>query len=326
MVWGRSILLILALTAPSLAAAQTMSFGEGAAILGKSCAPDITANCRGVNIDSTRLKECLYRNQDVMSAACKVDYPRAFDAIAKRIAARATVGRECEYEVVKKCGGKGREVFKSLNCLLALPTVSARCTKSIADVGYRATDEVATKLAGLEAPLELDIPALRAQVVERSKSRGKNEPPANKRPPIAPQLNKLPSFNIDVQFDTDTPIVRPESYQTLGKLADTLVNASLLNYTFLIVGHVESGARRDHNVFLSQRRADAIRDVLVNTFKISAKRLQTVGLGEEQLLDPNRPNGPVNAQTQVMTLAKVPETEPVAAAKGAAAKKPAKKR
>jgi outer membrane protein OmpA-like peptidoglycan-associated protein len=326
MVWGRSILLILALTAPSLAAAQTMSFGEGAAILGKSCAPDITANCRGVNIDSTRLKECLYRNQDVMSAACKVDYPRAFDAIAKRIAARATFGRECEYEVVKKCGGKGREVFKSLNCLLALPTVSARCTKSIADVGYRATDEVATKLGGLETPLELDIPALRAQVVERSKSRGKNEPPANKRPPIAPQLNKLPSVNIDVQFDTDTPIVRPESYQTLGKLADTLVNASLLNYTFLIVGHVESGARRDHNVFLSQRRADAIRDVLVNTFKISAKRLQTVGLGEEQLLDPNRPNGPVNAQTQVMTLAKVPETEPPAAAKGAAAKKPAKKR
>ena len=136
-------------------------------------------------------------------------------------------------------------------------------------------------------------------------------------------------YKRQVQFDTDTPIVRPESYQTLGKLADTLVNASLLNYTFLIVGHVESGARRDHNVFLSQRRADAIRDILVNTFKISAKRLQTVGLGEEQLLDPARPNGPVNAQTQIMTLAKVPEqVEPpkAAASKGAAAKKPAKKK
>ncbi|WP_436216048.1 OmpA family protein [Bradyrhizobium sp. LjRoot220] len=327
MVWGRSIFLVVALTAPSLATAQTISFGEGAAILGKSCAPDITANCRGVNIDSTRLKECLYRNQDVMSAACKADYPRAFDAIQKRIAARATVGRECEFEVVKKCGGKGREVFKSLNCLLALPTVSARCTKSIADVGYRATDEVATKLSGLETPLELDIPALRAQVLERSKLRGKNEPPPQKRPPIAPELNKLPSFNIDIQFDTDTPIVRPESYQTIGRLADTLVNAALLNYTFLIVGHVESTGRRDHNVYLSQRRADAIRDILVNTFKISAKRLQSVGLGEEQLLDPARPNGPVNAQTQIMTLAKVPEqSDTPAAAKGAAAKKPAKKK
>jgi outer membrane protein OmpA-like peptidoglycan-associated protein len=329
MVRGRFILAILTLTVPSLAAAQTIPFSESAAMLGKSCAPDITANCRGVNIDSTRLKECLYRNQDVMSAACKADYPKAFDAIQKRIAARATVGRECEYEVVKKCHGKGREVFKSLNCLLALPTTSARCVKSIADVGYRANDEVATKLGSLETPLELDIPALKAQVAERSKSRGKNEPTPQKRPPIAPELNKLPSFNLDVQFDTDTPIVKPESYAMLGKLADTLVNSALLNYTFLIVGHVESGGRRDHAVPLSQRRADAIRDILANTFKISAKRLLTVGLGEEQLLDPARPNGPVNAQTQIMTLAKVPEqAEPpkAAAAKGVGAKKPAKKR
>src|SRR5882757_5568173 len=217
MVWGRSILLILAFTAPSLAAAQTVSFGDGAAMLGKSCAPDIVANCRGVNFDTTRLKDCLYRNQDVMSAQCKADYPRALDAIQKRIAARLTVGRECEYEVVKKCGGKGREVFKSLSCLLALPTTSARCTKSIADVGYRASDDVATKLSGLETPLELDLTALRQQVLERSKSRGKNEPPPQKRPAIVPELTKLPTVNLDIQFDADTPIVKPDSYQKLGQ-------------------------------------------------------------------------------------------------------------
>ena len=52
-----------------------------------------------------------------------------------------------------------------------------------------------------------------------------------------------------------------------------------------------------------------------------------MGLGEEQLLDPARPNGPVNAQTQIMTLAKVPEQSRAGpAAKGAAAKKPAKKK
>jgi outer membrane protein OmpA-like peptidoglycan-associated protein len=329
MVRGGFILLVVALTAPSLAAAQTMSFGDGAAMLGKSCAPDIVANCRGVNIDTTRLKDCLYRNQDTMSAQCKADYPRALDAIQKRIAARATVGRECEYEVVKKCGGKGREVSKSLPCLLALPTVSARCTKAIGDVGYRATDDVATKLSSLENPLDLDLTALRQQVLERSKSRAKNEPPAQKRPPIAPELTKLPSFNIDIQFDTDTPIVRPESYQKLGQVADTLVNSALLPYTFLVVGHTESTGRRENNALLSQRRADAVRDILINTFKISSKRLQSVGLGEEQLLDPAHPNAPVNNQTQIMTAAKVPESEgPAAAAKGAAPtkKKPAKKR
>jgi outer membrane protein OmpA-like peptidoglycan-associated protein len=329
MVRGGIITLIIALAAPQLAAAQTVSFGEGAAMLGKSCGADIVANCRGVNIDTTRLKDCLYRNQDVMSAQCKADYPKALDAIQKRIAARLTVGRECEYEVVKKCGGKGREVFKSLSCLLALPTTSARCTKSIADVGYRATDDVAAKLSSLETPLDLDLAALRAQVAERSKSRGKNEPTPQKRPAIAPELTKLPTFNMDIQFDADTPIVKPESYQKLGQLADTLVNSSLLTYTFLIVGHIESTGRRENNVLLSQRRADAVRDILVNTFKISSKRLHSLGLGEEQLLDSARPNAPANNQTQIMTLAKVPEDVPAAtAAKGAAAakKKPAKKR
>ena len=72
----------------------------------------------------------------------------------------------------------------------------------------------------------LDVPALRQEVAERSKSRGKNEPPPQKRPPIAPELNKLPTFNVDIQFDIDTPIVRPESYQTLGRIADALVNSN----------------------------------------------------------------------------------------------------
>src|SRR4051812_22303308 len=324
-----AFILIVALTAPQLAAAQTVSFGEGAAMLGKSCAPDIVANCRGVNIDTTRLKDCLYRNQDVMSAQCKTDYPRALDAIQKRIAARATVGRECEYEVVKKCGGKGKEVSKSLACLLALPNVSARCTRSIADVGYRAADDVATRLAKLETPLDLNVATLRQEVLERSKSRAKNEPPPQKRPPIAPDLTRLPAVNLDIQFDADTPIVKPESYQKLGQLADTLVNSELLTYTFLIVGHIESTGRRENNVLLSQRRADAVRDILINTFKISSKRLQSVGLGEEQLLDSARPNAPVNNQTQIMTVAKLPEqSEQPAAAKGppSAVKKSKKKR
>src|SRR5258708_39018740 len=111
----------------------------------------------------------------------------------------------------------------------------------------------------------------------------------------------------------------------LVHLADTLVNSELLGYTFLIVGHIESTGRRENNALLSQRRADAVRDILVNTFKISSKRLQSVGLGEEQLLDPARPNAPVNTQTQILTVAKVPEGEPPKAAAAKSSASPAKK-
>ena len=120
----------------------------------------------------------------------------------------------------------------------------------------------------------------------------------------------------------------PGSYETLGRIADALTHSSLLPYTFLVVGHVESTGRRENNVLLSQRRADAIRDILINTFKISAKRLQSVGLGEEQLLDPARPNAPANNQVQIMTVGKLPEQSepPAKPASPAPAKKPAKKK
>jgi len=191
-------------------------------------------------------------------------------------------------------------------------------------------DDIINKLNHLDAAPTLDIAALRPQVTERSKSRGRNEPPPQKRPPIAPDLANLPTFNVDIQFDPDTPVVRPDSYETVGRIADAMVQSSMLAYSFLIVGHIESNGKRENNVILSQRRADSIRDILVNTFKISTKRLQTIGLGEEQLLDPARPTAPVNQQIQIMTIAKLPEqseqpAQPPSPAP-APAKKPAKKR
>jgi hypothetical protein len=135
---ARSLLLVVVLAAPSLAAAQTMSFEDATAILGKSCGGDIESNCRGVNLDAARLKDCLYRNQDSVSAQCRADYIRAFDAIQKRIAARAAVAKLCEREASKLCGGVPKQDGKALGCILAATRgVSARCNQAIGDAGYR---------------------------------------------------------------------------------------------------------------------------------------------------------------------------------------------
>lgn len=189
-------------------------------------------------------------------------------------------------------------------------------------------DDIVKQLTGLDAAPDLDVAALREQVLKRSQSRSKNEPPPQKRPPIAPDLAKLPSFNVNIQFDTDTPIVLPGSYQTVGFIADALVQSTMLPYAFLIIGHIEANGKRESNALLSQRRADAIRDVLVNTFKISSKRLQSVGLGEEQLLDAAHPTAGVNQRMQIVTVAKLPEQSEqpsTASSPPSSAKKPAKK-
>jgi outer membrane protein OmpA-like peptidoglycan-associated protein len=210
----------------------------------------------------------------------------------------------------------------ALGVMLTAGTVSAQTAPP-------SRDDIVAKLDHFEQAPDLDVAALKQQVLERAKTRIKNDPGPVNRPLIAPDVANLPAFNAQIQFDADTPIIQPESYQTVGRIADALVHASLLPYTFLIVGHVESNSKtREANTILSQRRADAIRDVLVNTFKISAKRIQSIGLGEEQLLDRARPTSAVNGQTQILTLSKIPDEQPgqTAPTKPAApAKKPARK-
>ena len=135
----RLILSILLAAAWSSASAETVKFEDAAGLLGASCAKDIEANCRGVNLDPSRMKDCLYRNQDVLSPQCKNDYISAFDAIQKRVAARSAVTKLCERDVAKFCPGvqKG-DRGKAIDCLLAGPRgVSINCNKAVSEAGYR---------------------------------------------------------------------------------------------------------------------------------------------------------------------------------------------
>jgi outer membrane protein OmpA-like peptidoglycan-associated protein len=167
-------------------------------------------------------------------------------------------------------------------------------------------ENLVNALGGLDTAPDLDVAALRQEVLDRIKAKAKADAAPLKRPPIAPQLLKLPQFSADIQFDADSPIIRPDSYRTLGRIADTLQDPALLAYGFLIVGHTESTGKRENNLTLSQRRADAVRDVLVTTFKVSSKRLQALGLGEEQLRDAARPAAPANQRIQVITIKTMP--------------------
>jgi hypothetical protein len=138
MIQARTIALILLIATTLPAFAETMSFESAAAILGGSCGKDIDANCFGVNFDATRLKECLSRNQDTVSPQCKADYSKAFDAIQKRVAARAAVTKMCERDKQKYCADAQNVVADVLGCLMKGPRgMTLNCNKAITEAGYR---------------------------------------------------------------------------------------------------------------------------------------------------------------------------------------------
>jgi OOP family OmpA-OmpF porin len=176
----------------------------------------------------------------------------------------------------------------------ALPVALASAQETVT------AEAIVGVLAGLETASDLEAAALRQQAADRIKA--KADGIALKRPLLSPQLNRLPHVTLDIQFNPDTPVIRPESYRTLGRIADALTNPALMSSTFLVVGRTDSTGRREINLALSQRRAEAIRDALATTFKISPKRVFAVGLGEEQLQDADRPRAVVNQQALIVTL------------------------
>jgi hypothetical protein len=132
----RLIFLIIALAVSLPVSAATMSFEDATTVLGASCGKDIDDNCRGVNLDPNRLRECLARNQDVVSPQCKADYFRIFDAIQKRAAARAAVYKNCDREAAKLCPGTAKQELPK--CLLAIPKgIGWKCSQAITEAGYR---------------------------------------------------------------------------------------------------------------------------------------------------------------------------------------------
>jgi len=81
----------------------------------------------------------------------------------------------------------------------------------------------------------------------------------------------------DVLFGTDQAALTPDGVRTANKLGNVLTNNP--RRTVLIEGYTDSTGSSSHNLELSQRRADSVRNALL-AMGISGDRIATHGYGE----------------------------------------------
>ena len=79
-------------------------------------------------------------------------------------------------------------------------------------------------------------------------------------------------------FDFDKAELKPEFMPLLDHVAKTVNNNQKMNLQ--IEGHTDSVGAAEYNQKLSERRANAIKKALVNTYKINPVRLKSIGFGE----------------------------------------------
>ncbi|TBW37087.1 OmpA family protein [Azotobacter chroococcum] len=85
---------------------------------------------------------------------------------------------------------------------------------------------------------------------------------------------------LDVKFDFDKAKVKEESYADIKNLADFMNQYPQTSTT--VEGHTDSVGTDAYNQKLSERRANAVRDVLVNEYGVEGNRVDSVGYGESR--------------------------------------------
>lgn len=80
-----------------------------------------------------------------------------------------------------------------------------------------------------------------------------------------------------ITFDTDSATIKPESAQAIGEIAKLLKGDPALK--IFVVGHTDATGSVDHNLKLSQDRAQAVLQALVRDHGVAAARLRSFGCG-----------------------------------------------
>ena len=98
--------------------------------------------------------------------------------------------------------------------------------------------------------------------------------------PVVEEPAEIVRVELDVKFDFDKSQVKEESYTDIKNLADFMNQYPQTTTT--VEGHTDSVGTDAYNQSLSEKRATAVRDVLVNQYGVGGERVDAVGYGESR--------------------------------------------
>jgi OOP family OmpA-OmpF porin len=116
--------------------------------------------------------------------------------------------------------------------------------------------------------------------------------------PIATE--EVSRVELQVNFDFDQSVVKQEYFDEIQEVADFMEQ-----YPDVIIeleGHTDRRGTEEYNQGLSERRANAVRGVLIDRYSIQASRISAEGFGESQPVSSNQTDAGRAENRRVMTV------------------------
>ena len=105
-------------------------------------------------------------------------------------------------------------------------------------------------------------------------------------------------INLNVEFENNSSQLKPAMMKDVQRLADFMNEYK--NTSVVIEGHSSAVGNEKYNLTLSQKRADAIKELLITEFSIDANRLSAKGFGETQLISKGKTRADHNVNRRVV--------------------------
>lgn len=180
------------------------------------------------------------------------------------------------------------------------PAPAAFAQQTDADLLVRSLSRAAPLTRSMVAPAPV-LDADAAAFLKALPTRGLTIEARSQVAQIAQRFD-LPQVDLDILFAFNADTLQPSALADVITLGRALTAPDLAAQRFVVAGHTDAVGSAAYNLDLSQRRAETVRRVLIESFDIPASRLVAVGFGFEQLKQPNDPGAAENRRVELINL------------------------
>lgn len=122
------------------------------------------------------------------------------------------------------------------------------------------------------------------------------------RSKLADAVKDLPVQDMEIPFELNSADIAPSARPNLEALGKALQNAELKGVSFLLAGHTDATGSAPYNQTLSEKRAQRVRQLLIDEYKLTNEQFIAVGYGPERLKNPKSPKASENRRVQIVNL------------------------